>query len=93
MVALQSTTEMLIGLDLPVTKKFHFLSSMNLHKTTLTPMIFFLERFSPCDTGHLEQEPGVERAHHVPRARGACPHLRGSEAEGGGVCVRPLSVL
>lgn len=36
----------------------------------------------------------MERIHHAPRrVPGTRPYLGGSEAEGGGVCVRALSVL
>lgn len=44
------------------------------------------------DSGHLELTPGVEHIHHK-RVRGTRPHLGGSEAKGGGVGVRALSVL
>lgn len=50
---------------------------------------------SPCDTGHLEEQQGVKCIYLVPLYPCACmcPNLRGSEAEGGSDCVRPLPVL
>lgn len=69
-------------------------SSANLYSSTLTPLICTIKEWVFCKTQiTLSNNLGSSAFITHWRMRGTCPYLGGSEAEGGGVCVRPLSVL